>query len=338
LQGKLTPDFAALAPLLPPAVGRQFVVSGNQPGTFLLSSPLPLPADPNLLTVAAQLPVDTLKYRGIELRQFTLPVDINRGRLRLDIAAQMAEGTVTLQPQWQLASRRNAMTLPPSSQVLQGVPLDKPLIDDVLARIHPLLGGVAEPEGTIDLRLDNFSWPLTGKGPQQADFTATVALGNIRLKAAKILRQVLDPGGLDHRSLQFKDEALTCTAKRGRITCPATYLLAGGHEIGIRSEGARPGSLHTFIQMPLTEQLAARVQLPWFSGLTVEAEIVDTKKGPVFNQKIFLAGVAEQLTAAAAAAVQPEQPVEKTEIPSESPAQEKPMATGIAPETGTEMK
>jgi len=98
LQGQMTPDFIVLGPLLAPILGRETVVTGNRPGDFLLSLPLTFPLRKEQLTFSAQLPVDSLRFQGVGLRQLTLPVDLNRGKLRVNIDEKLDGGRVSLQP------------------------------------------------------------------------------------------------------------------------------------------------------------------------------------------------------------------------------------------------
>jgi hypothetical protein len=294
LQGRMTPDFALVTPFLTPVIGRELFVTGNRAGDFLLSLPLAWPAKAEQLTFTAQLPLDSLRFQGIKLQQLTLPVDLNRGKLRFSIDQKLNDGRIALYSLWDLAAPKPLLTLPPATQLLKDVALKPPLVNS-LGRIHPLFGILAQPRGTVDLRLDSFSVPMTAQGPQQPVFTAIIALDRIKFKATDVLRTMLDLDGFDQEWFRCKERELICEGKNGRVSCAPVHLLAGKVEIGLRGYGDKDGSLHYRVQMPVGKQLADKAQLIVQTEATVEAEIRGTRDQPIFDQAAFLTGLANQL-------------------------------------------
>lgn len=310
LQGTLTPDFSFFSDLLVSATGQKVKLAGKQEGVFLLSSPLKQPVALQQITLAARLPVDSFRFKGLELRQFEMPVEINRGKFRAIIAGELSGGRVEMQPQCDFGARRLEVSLPSSSQILQDLPLQQQLIDGVLAPIHPLFGTLAQPEGVIDLRLERFSWPMNAKGMKPPVFKATMGLGKMRLKPIKALLALFDLSGIDYKELHFKEPEVTCEGDASRILCAPLHLLAGESEIGIRGSVGRDRTLDYLVQMPVTEQLAGKVQLPMQQGVSVNVPIIGSQKAPVFDQRAFLVQVTSQLTKAAAES--PEQPLKNS--------------------------
>jgi hypothetical protein len=296
LQGQMTPDFVALAPLLAPIFGREAVVTGNRPGDFLLSLPLAFPLRKEQLTFSAQLPVDSLRFQGAGLRQLTLPVDLNRGKLRVNIDEKLDGGRISLQPLWDLTTSQTAMTLPSATQLFKDVPLKSPLVRSLLGRMHPLFGALAQSQGTIDLRLENFSVPLAGKGPPRPTYTATIALGRVKFKATDVFREILDLGGFGQEWLRCREQELVCEGKNGLVSCTPVHLVAKEAEIGLRGHVNMDDSLQYQVRMPLRKQLADKAQLIVQAEATVEAEIDGTRAQPVFDQAAFLAGLSGQVS------------------------------------------
>lgn len=307
LQGKVTPNLAYFSDLLSSATGQKMALVGKQEGVFLFSSPFNRPVDLKQMTLAARFPIDAFRFQGGELRQFDMPVEINRGKLRAVIAGEVSGGLVELQPQCDFAARRLEVSLPSSSQILQNIPLPQPLVDGVLAKIHPLFGVLAQPEGLIDLRLDSFSWPINAKGRQPPVYKATIGLSKMQLQPTKALLDILDLGGLDHQDLRFKEREVVCEGNGGRSICTPLHLLAGAAEIGMSGSVGRDRTLDFHVQVPVTEQLAGNVQQSVQQGATVDAAIVGTLNAPLFDQEAFLSLVAGQLSKAAVE--KPEPPV-----------------------------
>jgi hypothetical protein len=296
VQGQITPDFTALAPLLEPLIGREVEVSGNRAGEFLLALPLSIPVRSEQVTFTAQLPVNTLRFQGIGLHRLTLPVACNRGKLRLSIDGQLDGGRATLEPAWDLAARQPVISLPAGTQVLKDVVLKPPLAGGLLGRMHPLFGSLAHPQGTVDLRVDSFSVPVTEKGVQKPTFVAAVGVDRIKFKPIGVLRQLLDLGGIDQEWLRCREQEVVCEGKAGRVSCGPLHFLAGETEIGLRGEMFPDGSLRYRVRLPAAKSLTDLAQLVVQAKTTVEAEINGTRDKPVFDQPGFLAGLGKQLS------------------------------------------
>lgn len=296
LQGTLTPDLLYFSKLLQTVTGEKIVLAGKREGVFQFAGPFKLPVAVGQMTLSTRLPVDSLQYQGLTLRQLEVPVEMDGGMLRAVIAGEVNGGRMALQPHWNLTTRRPVVSLPSSSQVLKDVVLQRSLQEGVLGRMHPLFGVLAMPEGTIDLRVDGFSWPLEAKGVQRPLFKTTLGLEKIEIKPTKILRDLLDLGGIDHQVLQLKETELTCEGKAiGRISCTPLHLIAGEVEIGISGTVGMDGTLAYLIRMPLTEQLANTVKIPLRQEATVTAEVTGTLDAPFFDPAAFLARVTAQL-------------------------------------------
>jgi hypothetical protein len=326
LQGQMTPDFVALAPLLAPILGREAVVTGNRPGDFLLSLPLAFPLRKEQLTFSAQVPVDSLQFQGAGLRQLTLPVDLNRGKLRVNIDEKLDGGRVNLQPLWDFTTPQAAMTLPPATQLFKDVPLKSPLVRSLLGRMHPLFGALAQSQGTIDLRLESFSVPMVGKGPPRPTYTATIALGRVKFKATDVLREILDLGGFGQEWMRCREQELVCEGKNGLVSCTPVHLMAGAAEFGLKGHVNINDSLQYQVRLPLGKQLADKAQLIVQAEATVEAEVGGTRAKPVFDQAAFLAGLSGQLRKG----IELEQPKAAGEA-EQPPTSEKPAAAESQP-------
>ena len=307
LQGTLAPDLQYFSRLLASGTGQKILLTGQTEGSFLYASPLKRPLALHEVTLSARLPVDLLRYRGLELRRLEFPVELNRGKLQVVIDGELSGGRVTLEPQMTLDARRTVMELPASSQILKDVVLQQPWVDRILGPLHPLFGALAKPKGTIDLRLDEFSWSRNEKGMQQPVFQATLGLGKVQFKPTKVLRELLDLNGIEDKTLQSKEQEVTCTGKEGLVSCKPVHLVAGGIEIGISGTVGKDRSLAYLLQMPVLSPLAGKVEQSLQVGVSVSVEIAGTLDAPVIDQEALLAAVTDQLIKAAVE--KPPQPV-----------------------------
>lgn len=295
LQGQVTPDFAALSPSLAPVLGKETVAVASRPGDFLLSLPLAFPLRKEQLTFTAQVPLDSLRAGGVTLRQCMVPVDVNRGRLRIAIDEKFDNGRIAFNPEWDFAAPQAVMSLPEGSQLLKDVSLKPQLEEGLLGRMHPLFGVLALAQGTVDLRLDGFSAPLVEKKPYRPTFTATIALDRVKFKARDALRELLDLAGIAPQWLRCRERELTCEGKNGEVRCNPVHLVAGEQTIELTGQLGMDDALRYQARMPLAKKLAEKAQLIVQADSTVVAEIGGTRLAPAFDQTAFLAGLPEQI-------------------------------------------
>jgi len=295
LQGRVSCNYAALMPLLAPLVGREISVSGGRSGDVLLSLPLQWPVPTERLTFSAQLPVDALRLRGLGFKSLVVPVECNLGRLRCRLDGPLeGGGRATLEPVWELAPSRTALSLAPDGQLVRDAAL-KPALTDLLGRMHPLFGLVAQPQGAVDVRFDAFSRMAAEQGAQPPTFTVALSLDRARFKPAGALHELLALAGLPREWLSCRERELVCEGNNGRVRCGPVHLLAGSDEIGLRGEMLPDGSLRYRVGLPMNKQLAARIQLVVQGNRVVEAELGGSREKPAFDAGAFLAGLPAQL-------------------------------------------
>lgn len=301
LQGLLTPDLAALMPRLRPLVGRQLDLEGRESGPFLLAAPLAWPIDPLALTFSWQLPVADLRFQSLHLERLIVPLDLNRGRMSASIEVPMDGGRLSLRPEWNLAGPSPSLSLPAASPMLQGVRVSRPLIDSLLCHVHPLLGALAQPIGTIDLRLDHLVWNLEAAkaGP---DLALSVGLANLEFRPVRALADLFGLAGLSRQGLRLADEEMRCRSQGERMVCEPVHLVAGNQRIAVTGETGRDGTMLCRLVLPVQQQLAnqALPGVPVLPDETVEAVIGGTRGKPFFDQQAFVVRLRDQLARAAA--------------------------------------
>jgi hypothetical protein len=295
LQGEMQPSPAALGTLAAALVPGTLDCTHAGKGHILFSAPLRLPFDLNRITLAGRFPVEAMEYRGLSLRELTVLPDLNRGILRLPLTGRIGGGQVDLRPQWQWQESGPLLSLPPESQVLRDVPIDRSLTTNVLHLLPPL-GCLVQATGTISLRTTRFSLPLNRRNGQ-ADFAVVVDLQKARPKAVQALQEVLIAAGLAEQSLRFKERELICEGWGGSTTCAPLRLVAGDYDVVLTGSMQRNGTLAYRVEMPVTEHLSRKAGVAVFGRFAVAAEISGTRSATFFDQQAFLGGLAAQLTA-----------------------------------------
>lgn len=296
LQGIFMPDINTLTPLLAPLTGRNVSLAGTRPAPFLLSLPLSLPPQSNQVMLSTELSADSLRLRGgLGLRQVSLPIDLNRGTLRVRIDGQLEGRQVSVEPHWDLVAERPTISLPAASQIFKDQPLRPSLTGGLLSDMHPLFHTLADSQGAIDLRADSFTLDPADKGGSLPSFTVAASLDRIRFKPKGVLREIFDLAGLDQEWFRCREKEMVCEGKNGRVGCTRIHLVAGETLIGVDGTIQPDGGLRYRVHLPVGEKLAAATQLVVQTKATVAAEIGGTRKAPVFDGQAFLSSLSGQL-------------------------------------------
>ena len=308
LKGSVTPDLALLAPIAEAVSGTPLVMKGRHTSQFDLRLPLDLPAEKRArqARLSIDLQADAIRYRGIDLKDLTVPVRMGDGVLETRIHAGLNGGTLAVDPVCRFTAEPPLLSIPDNSRVLTGVQLQRPLVEGVLSRLHPLFGVLARPTGTLDMDLATFSWPLAEKGAEQARFQAVFDVSRVNLDSVGVLREVLALAGLDREKLRLKDSTITCTGAGGRIRCTPVHILVAGSDMVISGSLGMDGTLDYLLQVPVTRNLVGREGYRVLKGTTIKVPVRGTLGQPVFNRQMVTAAVSDLARQAAGKAIKKE--------------------------------
>jgi hypothetical protein len=180
---------------------------------------------------------------------------------------------------------------------LTGLKLSDPLVAFLLSWTHPLFGGLAQPSGLVDVRLDSLWWPMGEGKEDEADFVVIFDVGEIHLESKNQLKDLLALFGLEKETLQLRDNNLYCIGKQGRIKCSPVRVLVGDAEIVLSGFVGMDGSLAYEIDVPVTGKIrdAAGARIP--EGAGVKVAVKGTTGEPTFDKEAVaskIQGLAEQ--------------------------------------------
>ncbi|MDY0390835.1 MAG: hypothetical protein RBQ88_07930 [Desulfobulbus oligotrophicus] len=299
MQGQFAPQYVQLQPLLQPYIGRGIAWSGNRPGTFQLSMPLTTPVQQGDITVTAELPMDSLRFRDMDLGAVHLPLDFHRNQLRLRIDGELDGGKVSLAPLWDVTAAKPVLSLPAKAPCLAGVSPQPPLLDGVLGRLHPLFGVFAQVRGTMDLSINHFSVPISARGWQSPVFSISLVVDRLQFTPMGPLQEVLSLNGYVQEWFSCVEKEIRCEGKNGRVQCDPVHLLVDDEQIALQGELSSDQQLQYTVQFPLGQALAQLIGLDTDSDSDdrrlVTAVINGARQNPEFDAHALVTGLAHQL-------------------------------------------
>ncbi len=240
----------------------------------------------------------SLQLQGIDLQQLTMPVSLENDILQIKLSGNLNKGTFQFSPRIDFSIDPPLVLAPEAEQVLVDVQLDQALDDGLLQRIHPVLSQLAHPVGTLNVRMDNFFWPLGEQGAELVDFSAVLDVSKLTFAADGFLQEALQAAGLADSTLQLQQKEILCTGAAARISCTPLQFLAGDAHITLSGSVGFDGSLEYLLTLPTTEQLVGSQAYHLLQGKTLEIPIRGNSE-IVVNADVLEQAVADLLGQAA---------------------------------------
>ena len=306
LAGEVIPGFSSLAALLNNLYGTDIRAVGNQPETFSLHYPLTQATAGKYrdIRLTTALHARYIAHSGIEFRELSMPLVLEQGVLQAALTGGVNRGTLKLSPRIDYRSASPQLTLPEAEQVLTDVQLEQSLVDGVFKRIHPLLGQLATPRGTISARMDRFSWPLVVGGARQAEFRTVFNLSKVKLTPDGVLRQILARAGIADQPLTLQQSEITCNGAEGRISCTPLKILVADSEMTLGGSVGFDGSLDYLLELPVTRKLVGREGYRVLEGTTLKVPIRGSSEQAIFDPDALSQAISDLLGQAAGKAIE----------------------------------
>jgi len=299
--GTYTPDYDSLTAGVHLLQEKRVSAKGAKSQKFDFSLPLGIKGQKSMekIRLATTLQASKLSGSGIVFKDFFMPVTMKGGVFQGKLTGKLYESAINVSPRVDFTAVPPLISLPPDTQLFNDVLLEKPLVDGVFKRIHPLLGELAQPKGRVSGRITRFSWPLEKKGADQADFSLVLDTRKITLAAAGILRHIFAIIGLDDDILVLKQSEIVCSGNKGRIQCTPLQILAGDTEMRLAGSVGFDSSLDFVLEIPVTKKLVGTEGFRLLEGTTIKVPIQGDSDNAVFDADI-LSGTMEDLLAQAA--------------------------------------
>ncbi len=286
LQGKQTVDFAAVAQLVKAYTGMDLVMLGRRQQGFSVDTALDKKGlEKGRFTTS--LWMEKLSFSGIEAGPLAIPVSLAGGSLQAGIQGGLNSGRLSLDTTYHLTAKPPNITMPEKSPILTNVRIDKPLADGVLAKIHPLFGVLASPSGSVSGTMEQFYWPVTRGGGDNARFRVVFDVSQVALDSRGVLQEVLRLLHVADQTLTLKESEITCTGKNGRIGCTPVRVLVADSEMTIRGSVGLDQTIDYLLEIPVTEKLIGREGARILEGTTIKVPIRGTLKKPDFNRNMI---------------------------------------------------
>jgi len=306
VKGTVTPKLDMVSAMLAKAYDMNLQMKGDRSQPFVLKyggggSGKDIPGG---VSFSSALAADSVEYRGISLREITVPVSLAEDKMQARLQGRMNDGGIDLPVNVDFSQKPAVLRIPENSRIMQDVELGKPVVEGLLREVHPIFGIVASPSGRLDVRLDTFSWPVEPQGESRAEFSVLFDVSRVKLESSVLLRAILSGFALEKEKLELRDSEVECRASEARITCSPVRILAGGSEMLLSGSVGMDGSLDYNLEVPITDKLVSPEVYQFIEGEKVSVPITGTVGKPLYDQSMVTDAIRDLVKQAAVKVVE----------------------------------
>ncbi|PIE58548.1 MAG: hypothetical protein CSA33_02475 [Desulfobulbus propionicus] len=280
-----TPDYGAVKAWVAARTGKTVSLKGTEPWRFsgVFTRPADGQGNQDLVRFGYHGTVDNLFYENLQLAKIQAALELGTKNGNLTVQGKLGEGFFRFQSELDCSEHVCVAATKSPQEVLTDVAVTKPLMGLLLARIHPLLGSIVQPEGSLSARLDRLQY--SAGSPDSLAFRSTLETSDIRLPRNGLLAEILLATGLEEGELQFEESTVTCTGQNARVHCSPVRFLAADTELTVSGSVGYDGELDYTFLVPVTEKLVGEKAYDLLQGTILEVPVTGTVDEPRFDAR-----------------------------------------------------
>ncbi|NNK93060.1 MAG: hypothetical protein HKP41_01790 [Desulfobacterales bacterium] len=235
---------------------------------------------------ATSFHADTIRGFGLLVESLEVPIKLANGLAEVDIQGTVNKGKMSLQPTIDFSAEAPVISIPENNLVLTGVGLSENMSRDLLAQLHPIFIGAAVSQGTFDLGLRHFKWPLAAAERKKAKFSSTITFNEVILRAGGLLTPLLEVMKMEERELTIGDQPMECIGENDRVRCSALEILVKDHSLMFTGSIGFDKSLDYIAQIPVTQQMVGGDAFKYLEGTSISVPIGGTVLKPSIRKDV----------------------------------------------------
>ena len=246
---------------------------------------------PKRSEVTTSFHADTIRGFGLLVESLEVPVTLANGVAQIDIQGTVNKGKMSLQPAIDFSVEPPVLSIPENNLVLTGVGLSENMSRDLLAQLHPIFIGAAVSQGTLDLGLRHFRWPMAAAERKKAQFSGTITFNEVILRAGGILNPLLGVMKVEEREITIGDKPMECIGENDRIRCSPLEILVKDHALLLSGSIGFDKSLDYIAQIPVTQQMVGGDAYKYLEGTSISVPIGGTVSKPSIRKDVVQSAI-----------------------------------------------
>ena len=246
---------------------------------------------PKRSVVVTTFHADTIRSSGLLVESLDVPIKLADGRAEIDISGTVNKGKMSLQPAIDFSADSPLISIPENNLVLAGVGLSEDMSRDLLAQVHPIFIGAAVTQGTLDLGLRYFNWPVRVDERRKATFSSMITFNEVKLRAGGLLTPLLEVMKVEEREITIGDQPMECIGENDRIRCSALEILVNEHALLFSGSIGFDKSLDYVAQIPVTQRMVGADTYKYLEGTSISVPIGGSVSKPSIRKDVVQAAL-----------------------------------------------
>ncbi len=246
---------------------------------------------PKRSEIVTTLHADKIRGSGMLVESLEVPIKVADGRAEIGIEGTVNNGKMSLQPAIDFSADSPLISISENNLVLAGVGLSEDMSRDLLAQVHPIFIGAAVSQGTLDLGLGYFNWPIRAAERRKAAFSSTITFNEVKLQAGGLLTLLLEVMKEDTREITIGDQPMECIGENDRIRCSPLEILVNEHALLFSGSIGFDASLDYVAQIPVTQRMVGADAYRYLEGTSISVPIGGTVSKPSIRKDVVQAAL-----------------------------------------------
>ncbi len=241
---------------------------------------------PKRSEIVTSFHADKIRGFGLLVESLEVPIKLANGIAEIDIQGIVNNGKMSLQPAIDFSAEPPVISIPENNLVLTRVGLSEDMSRDLLAQLHPIFIGAAVSEGTLNLGLHHFKWPMGAAERKKAKFSGTITFNEVTLQAGGLLTPLLEVMKVEEREITIGDQPMECIGENDRIRCSPLEILVKDHSLMFSGSIGFDKSLDYIAQIPVTQRMVGGDAYKYLEGTSISVPIGGTVSKPSIRKDV----------------------------------------------------
>lgn len=307
--GNLAFDLDKISGLLEGLTGKKFVMNGKQSKPFSIKTAL-APADGSSVIanteLSAELYAEHMELYGVSIDQLSIPAQVKDSLATVNIAANVNEGKLLLQPTFDLRGDTPVMSMPTNSMIITNFTLTDEISNELLGLMHPIFKGASVAGGSFDLNMKYLDIPLGPDLKKHARFATQLGMNNVSLEAKGMVRLLLDLAKVKETSYTIEQDDIELTCEESRVHATPLKIRAGSFRMEMSGSVGFDQTLQYYASVPATESMVGSSAYPYLKGTSFRIPIGGTVTKPRLDTAAMTQAIASTAKQAAMTAARNE--------------------------------
>jgi hypothetical protein len=241
---------------------------------------------PNNAELSTSMYAESIRGFGLHVESLEVPIQLANSTGQIDIQGTVNRGRMTLKPAIDFTVDPPVISIPENTVILTDVGLSEAMSRDLLAQVHPIFKSAAVSQGTVDLTMQNFSWPLDAAARKDAAFTGSLTFNDVKLQAGGLLAQLLTIMKANEREITLSNQPMQFVGENDRVRCSPLEIKTKEHSLILSGSIGFDQSLDYIAQVPVTRQMVGSDIYKYLEETFITVPIGGTVSKPSISKNL----------------------------------------------------